>query len=150
MRNRAEQKVVLMAVAEEQIEALLDWAEASQLPDMEAIEGKVVEVRQAMGEEMAAAVVNNQASAHLVPGPSCGGCGEEMRYRGQKSKGISSWAGEVEMKRSYYYCDSCGKGLFPPGQTIGAGGAQLERRVGEARGVVERASRQLRGSGGDF
>ncbi len=114
MKTRAETKAAMMQKAEEQIEALLDWAEESKQPDLSAIEGKVLAVRQALGETMAEEVIQAQASVYPVPGPCCPQCGEAMRYRGQKKKEISSWVGELGLVRGYYYCDPCGRGLFPP------------------------------------
>ncbi len=114
MKTRAESKAVLMQKAEEQIEALLDWTEETAHPDLSAIEKKVLEVRQAIGETMAEEVIQRQESVDPVPGPCCPQCGKEMRYRGHKHKEITSWVGELGLRRGYYYCDPCSEGLFPP------------------------------------
>ena len=114
MKSRAEQKAELMQIAEEQIDRLLEWSEKTEAPDMGAIEKKVLQIRKVLGEQMAEAVVNNQEAVHPVPGPLCEHCGREMHYKGKKRKEISSWAGEIQLERGYYYCDHCKSGLFPP------------------------------------
>ena len=114
MQNRAERKANLMQMAEAEIESLLDWMEAAEAPDLREIEETVHQVRKRIGEGMTKEVVANQASVRPVPGPRCPKCGEEMAYKGMKSKAITSMVGEVELERGYYYCDHCRGGLFPP------------------------------------
>lgn len=114
-KRRREQKAELMREAEEIIDRLLDWGEETGEPNMSQIEEIVLELRERLSERMAEAVVRGQEKVRPVPGPSCPGCEKEMRYKGMQHKTISSWVGEVEMDRGYYYCDHCGRGLFPPG-----------------------------------
>jgi hypothetical protein len=65
-------------------------------------------------------VIEVQASRRSGPGPRCEGCGREMRYKGEKGRpGIITSQGEIKVVRSYYYCEKCKRGFFPPGQTIG-------------------------------
>lgn len=114
MKSRAERKAELMREAEVRIEELLDWSEATAAPNLEQIEEVVLRLRQQVGEQMAQAVVSGEAAVRPVPEPCCPGCGHRMGYKGFKTKGISSWVGELELKRGYFYCDSCQRGLFPP------------------------------------
>jgi len=44
----------------------------------------------------------------------CAQCGEKMRHRGYRDKPLVTQAGEVKVRRSYYRCAKCGRGLFPP------------------------------------
>jgi hypothetical protein len=46
--------------------------------------------------------------------PVCEQCGETMRYRGTPERGVAHREGDVGLKRAYYYCDHCERGLFPP------------------------------------
>jgi hypothetical protein len=46
--------------------------------------------------------------------PRCAQCGEAMRYRGTPERHVGHREGDVELARTYYYCDSCERGLFPP------------------------------------
>ena len=114
MKSRAERKADLMRAAEARIEELLDWAEETKRPNLEQIEEVVLRLRQQVGEQMAQAVVEGEAAIRPVPEPSCPQCGQRMSYKGLKTKGISSWVGELDLKRGYFYCDPCQRGLFPP------------------------------------
>jgi len=110
-------KAELMKKAEAVIDELLDWHEETNQPNLTEVEGKVLELRQRLSEQMAITVIENQAAVRPVPGPGCAGCGAEMRYKDMKDKMVLSWVGELKLKRGYYYCDQCRTGLFPPGST---------------------------------
>lgn len=114
-RKRAEIKAGLMKEAEKVIDELLDWSEETAAPNLAQIEGVVLKLRQRLSEKMAQSVAAGQESVRPVPGPSCRGCGKEMRYKGILPKTVTSWVGEIKLERGYYYCDHCKSGLFPPG-----------------------------------
>jgi hypothetical protein len=83
-------------------------------PNLAQIEEKVLDLRQRLSEQMSQAVIANQEAVRPVPGPACGQCGQEMRYKGLKKVQVSSWVGELGLDRGYYYCEQCRSGLFPP------------------------------------
>jgi DNA-directed RNA polymerase subunit RPC12/RpoP len=57
------------------------------------------------------------------PGPKCAECGQEMRYKGLKERGLATSVGEIDLERAYFYCPDCRQGFFPPGpRTEGAAG----------------------------
>lgn len=114
MESRNERKSRLMAMAEKEIEKLLDWMEATVAPDLCGIEKQVLALRKRIGEEMTAEVIGAQETVKPVPSPECAQCKREMHYKGLKVKEISSQIGEVNLERGYYYCDHCKNGLFPP------------------------------------
>ena len=117
MKSKVVIKAELMKKAEAVIDELLDWHEETNQPNLTEVEGKVLELRQRLSEQMAITVIENQAAVRPVPGPSCTGCGAEMRYKDMKDKTVLSWVGELKLERGYYYCDQCRTGLFPPGST---------------------------------
>jgi len=78
------------------------------------IEEIVLAIRAKIGQEIAQALVDEQATVS-VPGPSCPQCGREMHYKGRKKRRIISRGGEVDWERPYYYCETCRRGVFPPG-----------------------------------
>jgi hypothetical protein len=117
VKSKVAIKAELMKKAEAVIDELLDWHEGSNQPNLTQVEGKVLELRQRLSEQMAITVIENQAAVRPVPGPSCAGCGAEMRYKDMKAKTVLSWVGELKLERGYYYCDQCRTGLFPPGST---------------------------------
>lgn len=116
MRKRGREiKGKLMREAEAVIDELMAWEEEVDGPDLGQIEEEVLKLRQRLSEKMAEAVIEQQESVRQVPGPSCQNCGEEMRYKGNHSKVVTSWVGELKLKRGYYYCQRCRRGFFPPG-----------------------------------
>ena len=116
-KSRADLKAKLMAEAERAIDELLDWYVSTARPNLEQVEAKVLRVRQRLSEQMSQTVIEAQAAVRPVPGPECEQCGAEMRYKGQKGLQVSSWVGELQLDRGYYYCEACRIGLFPPGST---------------------------------
>ena len=114
--SRAQKRAKLEKVAAELIESLLDWDEENEAPNLTEIEDEVLELRQRFGEVLAETVVEGQESQQPSENPVCPECGEEMRPKGKKRKGVESRAGSLEVERGYYYCSHCKGGLFPPGQ----------------------------------
>ena len=113
-QKRSESKGKLMREAEAIIDELLAWGEEVEGPDLGQIEKVVLKLRQRLSEKMAEVVLEQQESVRLVPGPACPTCQEEMRYKGEHSKEVTSWVGELKLKRGYYYCQGCKTGFFPP------------------------------------
>lgn len=114
-KKRSELKGSLMREAEAVIDELLTWEEQVEAPDLSQIEEVVLKLRQRLSEKMAEAVLQQQENVVRVPGPLCPECRAEMRYKGEHSKEVSSWVGEIQLKRGYYHCHQCKTGLFPPG-----------------------------------
>ena len=113
--TRAERKIRLMKQAESMIDELLDWSDSTPEPNLSQIEGYVLELRKRFSEEMAREVIEAQEAKYPVPGPPCPGCGQEMRYKGQKEIELRTWVGDVKIERGYYHCAACQEGFFPPG-----------------------------------
>lgn len=116
-KSRGELKVKLMKEAERAIDDLLDWHVSTVEPTLGQVEEKVLTLRQRLSEQMSQAVIEAQAAVRPVPGPRCEQCGAEMRYKGLKELQVSSWVGDLQLDRGYYYCEHCRHGLFPPGPT---------------------------------
>lgn len=114
-KSRAELKTKLMKEAEAAIDELLDWHLSTDEPNLGQVEQKVLELRQRLSERMSQTVIEAQAAVRPVPGPKCQQCGVEMRYKGLKGLQVSSWVGQLQLDRGYYYCEQCRSGLFPPG-----------------------------------
>lgn len=112
--TRAERKAALLRQAEELIEALLEWEDQNQKPTLTEIEDIVLKLRKQMGEQMAQSVVDAQAAQAPMPGPRCPACGREMHAKSRKRRQVESRAGRVPLERTYYYCEPCRRGSFPP------------------------------------
>ena len=115
-KERSEAKGELMKEAERIINELLSWEEETEKPNLSQIEEVVLALREGLSKKMAERVIAGQEAVRPGPGPRCEGCGVEMRYKGQKSKRVKSWVGELALERGYYYCEGCGAGIFPPGR----------------------------------
>jgi len=114
--SRAQKRAKLEEAATELIERLLDWDEENEAPNLSEIEDEVLELRRRFGQELAETVVEGQESHQPAGNPICTECGEEMRSKGKKRKGVESRVGSLEVERGYYYCRRCKRGIFPPGQ----------------------------------
>ena len=47
--------------------------------------------------------------------PVCSECGQDMWLKDYRKRLVVTEAGEVKVKRAYYYCKTCKAGHFPPG-----------------------------------
>ena len=113
--TRAQKEAKLRKAADEVIEKLLAWDDENKAPNLTQIEDEILELRRQMGQEMLAVVLRGQETGQPAENPECPQCGEEMRYKGQKERGMESRVGGLEMERGYYYCACCKSGIFPPG-----------------------------------
>jgi hypothetical protein len=115
-KSRAEIKAELLALAESRIEEVLGMGEQGERPTLSAIETRVLQIRDELSVKLAEAVLHEQEKGQLVPGPRCEQCGEEMAYKDSHGLKVTSWVGELQLERGYYYCAACQRGLFPPGR----------------------------------
>ena len=113
--KRGDLKSELMTEAEGIIDELVAWTADTPAPNLTQIEDIVLKLRQRLSERMALAVIEGQRSVRPVPGPSCPRCGQEMHYKDRKANTVESRVGQLPLTRSYYYCEACKSGLFPPG-----------------------------------
>jgi uncharacterized protein with PIN domain len=125
-RSRAELKADLMRQAELAIDQLLDFGEQTTEPTLTQIEDVVLKLRKDLSEQMAVTLIEAQPNTHPVPGPRCPTCQREMHYKDMKGETVESRVGTLPLKRSYYYCETCRRGFFPPGSPTPNLGEPLE------------------------
>lgn len=113
-KGQKELKAKFLAEAEELFDELMEWDENTPEVTLTQIEEVVLKMRKRLGEQMAQSVAERQENKQPVKRQICPGCGEEMKDKGQKSNGVESLVGRVEMERNYYYCTNCREGDFPP------------------------------------
>lgn len=125
-RTRAEIKAELQAEAERMIDALLDWTDKTDAPNLTQIEDEVLKLRQQFAEKLAEAAVDVQAAADPLT-VKCPQCSRPMHQKKKRQRRrVESRIGGVALKRAYYYCDHCRVGLFPPGPAVASGGGKVE------------------------
>jgi hypothetical protein len=125
-RPRAEVKAELEAEAARLIEALLDWTDKTEAPNLTQIEDEVLKLRQQFAEKLAEAAVERQATTDPLT-VACPQCGRAMHQKKRRHRRrVESRVGGVALSRSYYYCDPCRVGLFPPGPPTASGRPAVE------------------------
>ncbi len=112
--SRPELKAELLADAERLIDDLLNWTDRTPTPDLTALEDALLPLRKQFGERLAERVLAAQTAVRPVPGPSCPTCQRELHYKGPKTVTVDTRLGPLQVTRSYYYCETCRAGLFPP------------------------------------
>ena len=113
-----ELKAQMMAQAEAAIEALLaERATKGQL-DLSDIEQLAREAGQRVMQELTVDLVEAEAAGE--EDTKCPECGQELVYKGESARFLVAETGETRLERSYYYCPTCRKGIFPPRPTVGA------------------------------
>lgn len=125
-RTRAEIRAELQAEAGRLIDALLDWTDQTEAPNLTQIEDEVLKLRQQFAEKLAEAAVDRQATADPLT-VACPQCGRPMHQKKKRQRRrVESRLGGVALNRAYYYCDDCRVGLFPPGSATAGGGGKVE------------------------
>jgi hypothetical protein len=124
--SKAEKRAQLLAKAEAAIEVYLEWEETHPAPNLMEIEEIALKVRKEFGQAIAQIALDTQPAQTPVPGPPCAQCGQEMRYKGQKTTQVESRTGPLKVERGYYYCPQCQAGFFPPGSPVAVISAALE------------------------
>ena len=125
-RTRAEMKAELQLEAERLIDALLDWTEQTEAPNLTQIEDQVLKLRQQFAEKLAAAAVDQQPATTPLS-VNCPQCGRMMHQKKKRQRRcVTSRIGGVALNRAYYYCNHCRVGLFPPRSATAGGRPSLE------------------------
>jgi uncharacterized protein with PIN domain len=100
----------LLAQAEAAIDKLLSderLNERMTLSDIEAVVG----VSEAdFGQRALEEIIAIQQGSPKV----CPMCGGKLRNKGKRKKRVVTLRGETDVERTYYQCEGCGKGYFPP------------------------------------
>jgi hypothetical protein len=127
--KREEQKERLRAAfltkAAAVFEAALDRGAEAELT-LSQMEETVEALKFELTSILVESMIKMQGTGLRGPGPQCAGCGGEMYSKGKKRRHVLTSQGEIELERSYHYCQQCRSGIFPPGSTTGAWSARLE------------------------
>jgi len=105
----------MMVEAQAAIREMLAQKRPADEITLTEIEGLVRRAGQQIMTQMTVVLVEDSSDQQQVPGPVCDGCGQEMAYKGHKSKNLTTDTGEAALSRAHYYCAPCETGFFPPG-----------------------------------
>lgn len=111
--SREELKARLKAEAEAAIERMFEEWEAGQRLTLTEIERMALKAGRAVEEEASQGLAEHEGTEMKLS--QCPDCGGKLQDKGLKTKYVLSEAGELQLKRRYYYCPHCRKGIFPPG-----------------------------------
>lgn len=107
-------KARLMEAAEAIIDKMLEEKKPANEIRLSEIEKAAVESGRRLQQAVAEHLVG-ESNKHQGDKPRCSGCGQTMRFKDYRKRWVETEAGPVEVKRAYFYCKACKKGLFPPG-----------------------------------
>jgi hypothetical protein len=117
MSNQKEQreKERLVKKFAEQYDELNEWRAKHPEASFDEIVAQVTPRRRELVGELVGQLALKHGTGEVVEGKVCAGCGEQMEYKGEPKREVLHLEGETELERTYYYCDRCERGLFPPG-----------------------------------
>ena len=111
MSNKKDEwKAKLLAEAEAAIEKMVSDERLSQQMTLTDIEDVIGDFENDLRQRVLREMVGEQANQPM----SCPECGGQLRNKGKRSKRLVTLRGETDLERSYYQCEVCGKGVFPP------------------------------------
>src|SRR5690606_13053323 len=113
-----EGKAVFLRQAEQMYDELHAWRAQHLDASFDAIGDQVTPYRRALVSRLLEQLA--VTADEPVAAPVCEQCGQTMRYRGKPQRMVTHREGEARFERAYYYCDSCGSSLFPPGPASAA------------------------------
>jgi hypothetical protein len=112
-KTRKQVKEAMMRAMEAEVDALMEWLDATPTPNLTEIEEQVIRLREVVSAKTTAAVLEGQVACDPLEA-HCPGCGGVAIPKGLKKLGIQSSCAALDVDRSYWYCPSCKKGFFPP------------------------------------
>ena len=110
-----ELKARLAAEAETIIEDLLAETSPAEAITLDAIEQGVLGAGKQFQAVLTQALIEAAEAVQRGTSPICPECEGKMRHHGYREKRMVTRTGEVKVRRVYYRCPGCGRGLFPPG-----------------------------------
>lgn len=115
MSDAQDLKARVMAELETTIEQLIAQQPPSDQVTMSDMERLVKQAGSAIEAQVMQALAEAHETARTPDRPLCSECQQAMRNKGKQRRKVVTEAGEIEVQRTYYYCDQCRVGIFPPG-----------------------------------
>jgi uncharacterized protein with PIN domain len=113
-QSSEEAKAQLKREAEELIDKLWSEKKTADEISLSEIEQMAVKAGLRFREAVAQRLVED-SQERKVERPVCQECGARLKLKDYRTRRVETEAGEVEVRRAYYYCQACGRGFFPPG-----------------------------------
>lgn len=107
-------------LSEEVLSGMKEWRQTPPKATFREIEEAVTErmsrLTARMIQDMAlTSPAGDWSTLPLPERPQCPHCATPLQARGKRSRHLQSTGGQdIELKRSYGTCPTCGAGLFPP------------------------------------
>ena len=108
-------KARLMAELETTIEQLIAQQPPSDKVTLSDMERVVKQAGSTFETQVMQALAETHEAANTPERPICPACQQPMRNKGKQRRKVVTEAGEIDVQRTYYYCDHCQTGIFPPG-----------------------------------
>lgn len=108
-------------LSEEVLSGMKDWRQAHPKASLREIEEAVIEQMSRLTARLIQDLALSSATTEwsnrpVAERPSCPHCGTALQARGAHHRHLQSTGGhDLDLRRSYGSCPTCGAGLFPPG-----------------------------------
>ena len=103
-------KTEIMAEIEKLVDQMLDDA-----PDRRSIHLRDIErLAVGVGEDIKQVIAQELSQTEAPKGVMCPDCEKPLHMKDYRTKHVVTEAGEITVKRPYYYCAECKVGHFPP------------------------------------
>jgi hypothetical protein len=112
MTEEEQLKARLMKDIEAEIDRMLCNKPAAEEITLRYTEKTAVGVGEKLKEVIAQALLEEHSEQ--AKEVKCPGCGKRLGMKDYRSRQVVTEAGEVELRRAYYYCEGCKQGIFPP------------------------------------
>ena len=118
-------------------ETISNWITDQLSPEatLTDIEQMTREVLHQIGNEVVKQTIMKQTQPYPEPSVVCE-CGGEANYIRQRTVKLHTLLGKVEVKRSYYLCPSCRRGVCPLDEKLGLRPNQLSAEVSRLAAMV--------------
>ena len=109
-KKKDDLKAKLLAETEKAFEKMLSDERMSQKMTLTEIEDVIGDLERDFRERVLHEVMGEQEEQAMT----CPDCGGQLRNKGKHSKRLVTMRGETDIERTYYQCEACGTGIFPP------------------------------------
>lgn len=114
-----------------ELEGLIEEEVGNFSRDLGKMEDAVKVLMSSLGQGLLQRLVGRGANGYKGSSVSCV-CGESMKFVQHRKRDIHTIFGWITVRRAYYHCVSCGRGLSPYDEACGLGSEQLSPALAQA------------------